>query len=262
MGKYLANNRDRRVLSTQKIYRAVIRAAESRLSDTQPSPITHLDVGAGRGELIREIAKRLQCTSQACDYHVERFEIKDVPIATVNLNSLPLPYSDGQFTLVTCSEVIEHLENYRHLLREACRILNPGGVFVVTTPNVLNMYSRVRYLVSGFANLFGPLPLRNDKLYSTGGHITPITYFYLAHGLADAGFVDIELSVDKTQKTSVFWLTCLFPFVLLGWWWFMNRERRKFKTVTAENEQHVANHLSWAVLVGRTIVVSAVRPSG
>lgn len=244
-------------MSTQGIYAAVIAAAKKRLSSTPA--VRHLDIGAGRGELIEKLRRALPLKSSACDFHVERFVAKDVACAQVNLNHQALPYPDAQFDLVTSSEVVEHVENYRALLREAFRVTANGGVLVVTTPNVLNVNSRVRYLVSGFANLFGPLPVRNDKLYSTGGHITPIPYFYLAHALLDAGFDKVELSIDKVQRTSVFWLVLLAPFIFAGWYRFMARERKNFKTITAENEPLVASHFSWPLLVGRTIVVSAVK---
>ena len=220
----------------------------------------HLDIGAGRGELIEELRRSLPLDSSACDFHVERFAVKDTVCTQVNLNHQPLPYPDAQFDLVTSSEVVEHVESYRALLREAFRVTAGGGIVVVTTPNVLNVGSRVRYLVSGFANLFGPLPVRNDKLYSTGGHITPIPYFYLAHALLDAGFDEVELSIDKVQRTSVFWLVLLAPFIFAGRRRFMKREAKKFKTITAENAPLVAAHFSWPLLVGRTIVASAVKP--
>lgn len=198
-------------------------------------------------------------SSLACDFHVERFAVEGVLCSQVNLNHESLPYPDARFDLVTSSEVMEHVENYRSLLREAFRVTASGGLLVVTTPNVLNAKSRVRYLVSGFANLFGLLPVRNDKLYSTGGHITPIPYFYLAHALLDAGFDNVELSIDKIQKTSVFWLALLAPFIFIGKRRFMTRERKKFKTLTIENEHLVASHFSWPLLVGRSIVVSAIK---
>lgn len=198
--------------------------------------------------------------SSACDFHVERFAAEGVPCAQANLNNAPLPYPDVGFDLVTCSEVVEHLENYRALLREAFRVTAKGGTVVVTTPNVLNANSRVHYLISGFANLFGPLPVRNDKLYSTGGHITPIPYFYLAHALLGAGFENVELDIDKVQKTSVFWLELLALPILVGRLRFMSRERRRFRTITAENAPLVAVHFFWPLLVGPTIVVSAVKP--
>jgi SAM-dependent methyltransferase len=249
-------------LSTQEIYKAVIHTAIRRLGGVGTPPIKHLDIGAGRGELVRAISGKMSCTSFACDYHVELFQATDVPMSAVDLNKFPLPYPDGAFDLVTCSEVVEHLENYRHLFREAYRVLNPGGVFVVTTPNVLNMNSRVRYLLTGFGNLFGPLPIHNERLNSAGGHITPIPYFYLAHGLADAGFVDIEANIDKIQRTSVGWLGLLFPVVILGWQRFLRRERKRYKTLNAENEPYVSKHISWNILVGRSIVCSAIKPKG
>ena len=247
-------------MSTQNIYTAVIDVSKNRLSSHLRGGGRHLDIGAGRGELIQELRHTIPLSSSACDFHVERFEAQDIQCAQVNLNHEPLPYPNTQFDLVTCSEVVEHVENYRALLREAFRVTTNGGIIVLTTPNVLNTNSRVRYLVSGFANLFGPLPVRNDKLHSTGGHITPIPYFYLAHALLDAGFDKVELSIDKIQKTSVFWLALLAPFIFAGRHRFMARERKKFKTITVENEPLVACHFSWKLLVGRTIVVSAVKP--
>ena len=52
--------------------------------------------------------------------------------ADFNIDQLPFP--EGKFDLVTCTEVFEHLENYRHALREAARVLKPGGLLVVSTP--------------------------------------------------------------------------------------------------------------------------------
>ena len=161
--------------------------------------------------------------------------------------------------MVTCSEVIEHLENYRAFVREAHRVLRPGGTLVLTTPNVLNAYSRLRYLASGFANLFGPLPVKSDKLYSAGRHIMPIPYFYLAHALLDADFDSIALDIDKVQRTSVLCLVLLAPLIVPGWLVFWRREDRKYRTLTPDNRAEVARHFSWPLLTGRTIVVSARR---
>jgi len=244
-------------VSTQNIYNAVIRAAGPAFANDA----SHLDVGAGRGDLIKEIRKHAKVKSFACDFHIDRFAA-DVPCEKVNFNHSTLPYQDEQFDVITSSEVVEHLENYRLLLRELFRIAKKDGIVVVTTPNVLNLASRIRYFVSGFANLFGPLPLRNDALYSTGAHITPIPFFYLAHALADAGFDDIKLSIDKAQRTSTFYAVLFYPLIALGKLRFMARERNRYRTITTENEQMVAAHFSWNLLLGRTIVVSARKRQG
>jgi hypothetical protein len=152
--------------------------------------------------------------------------------------------------------VFEHLENYRFIIRDAQRILKKDGVVVVTTPNVLNMKSRIRYLISGFHNMFGPLPTKTDNYHSTGKHITPIPYFYLAHSLMDAGFSDIRLNVDKLQRTSLFYMALIKPIIWPLWKLFLYYERRG-GTLTETNRCHVLRHFSTQILAGRTIILSA-----
>ena len=46
-----------------------------------------------------------------------------------------LPCKDEVFTQVICSEVLEHLLSPSEALREMARILEPGGVAIVSVPN-------------------------------------------------------------------------------------------------------------------------------
>ncbi len=48
-----------------------------------------------------------------------------------------LPFSDGAFDVVLCSEVLEHVEDDRRAVRELVRVLKPGGDLVVTVPRCL-----------------------------------------------------------------------------------------------------------------------------
>jgi SAM-dependent methyltransferase len=246
-------------MSTQDMSTAVVAAATRRLSFAHMGGM-HLDIGAGRGELIRALDSTIPMRSVACDVHVQPLDVDGVPYDQVNLNHEPLPYSDAQFDLITASGVVEHIENYRHLMREMFRTMKGSGIVVITTPNVLNVKSRVRYLLSGFTNLFDPLPVDPDTRSSARRHITSVPYFYLAHALREAGFDKVELAIDRVQKASVGWLVVLFPFLLAGWLRFKAREQKKSKTITVENAPLVASHFSWPLLVGRTIVVSAMKP--
>jgi 2-polyprenyl-3-methyl-5-hydroxy-6-metoxy-1,4-benzoquinol methylase len=45
-----------------------------------------------------------------------------------------LPFADGSFDIVICSEVLEHIEDNRSAVRELVRVLKPGGDLVVTVP--------------------------------------------------------------------------------------------------------------------------------
>jgi SAM-dependent methyltransferase len=242
-------------MSTEKIYNSVLRVLQNRVA--YDDTLKHLDVGAGTGDLISLLAVNYKVQSQACDYHTERFPLKNVPIKQIDLNKEAFPYADVSFDIITSSEVIEHLENFRVVLREMQRILKKDGLLVLTTPNVLNINSRVRYLVSGFANLFGPLPIKHDEVYSCGGHINPVPFFYIAHALADADFTDIRLDIDKIQRSSVLRFFIFWPIILFGWIRFLSREKKKYKTISKANAPFVNQHFSCKILFGRTAIVSA-----
>ncbi len=245
-------------MSTQNIYAAVLRLAEHRAA-TQPFR-KHLDVGAGTGELIRRVRERFGVESAACDYTDKLMALRGQKVDIANLNSQPLPYASGSFDLVTATEVIEHLEHFREAVREFYRVLEPGGLCVLTTPNILNLNSRLRFLWFGYWNLFGPLPVKHGALYSTGGHINPVSYFYIAHALMDAGFARVEWTVDKPQRSAYAKLVLWYPFIRLFGAWAYQREVAKYRTVDELNAPLVRAMNHPDMLLGRTIVVAAVKP--
>lgn len=49
-----------------------------------------------------------------------------------------LPFPDQSFDLVTCNMVVEHLPDPKAVFREFARVLCPGGVLLVHTPNTWN----------------------------------------------------------------------------------------------------------------------------
>jgi SAM-dependent methyltransferase len=246
-------------LSTSHILLAAAEMAKSL--HPQAAASQHLDIGSGHGELIALLREKgLVKHSSACDYTKGLMKLDDVEVAVANLNEAGLPFSDAHFDLVTCTEVIEHLEHYRETLREMYRVLQPSGRLVITTPNILNLKSRIRFLIFGFYNLFGPLHIRESELHLTGGHINPVSSFYLAHSLLDAGFQDIRLSIDKRQSTSMFWLALLYLPIKLFSALTLRKEKARYKTIDAHNEPFVRQVNSIDVLLGRTIVVGCSKP--
>jgi ubiquinone/menaquinone biosynthesis C-methylase UbiE len=245
-------------MSTERIYDAVLNVTSRRLANGTVS--THLDVGAGNGQLVKLFRDRFQVQSSACDYTDQLMKLPGQKVDIVNLNTERFPYPDATFDIVTATEVVEHLERYREVLRDLFRVTKPGGLVILTTPNILNLNSRLRFLWFGYWNLFGPLPVRNSALYSTGGHINPCSYFYLAHALMDAGFDGVELDIDKPQRSAVAKLVLLYPFIKLFGALAYQREENHYRTISPENAPLVQAMNSTPMLLGRTIVVSAVKP--
>ena len=236
---------------------AIVRATIEKIRELSPQLRgDYLDVGSGNGELIDRVIREFPVTPRACDYRGDLMTVEGITVDVVNLNLEPLPYPDASFDLVTCTEVIEHLEHYRAALREMSRVLRPGGVLIVSKPNVLNLRSRLRYLLFGFFNMFGPLPLEDDRHHSTYGHINPVPYFYLAHALSGAGLAHISVAIDKRQRRSFLSLALLWLPIRLFSMLAMQRERReKRRTMDARNEPFVTAMNTNDVLLGRTIIV-------
>ena len=219
----------------------------------------YLDIGAGRGSLIEKVKSKLPVESCACDYTDTLMKLPGQKVDIANLNHEPLPYPDATFDVVTATEVIEHLEDFRQVVREIHRVLKPGGVCILSTPNILNLNSRLRFLWFGFWNLFGPLPVKHSALYSTGGHINPVSWFYVAHALLDSGFPSASPHIDRVQRSSLPKLFFLFPLIKLFGFLAMRRERVRYKTLDEANEPLVAAMNSYEMLVGRTIIAKAVK---
>jgi SAM-dependent methyltransferase len=219
----------------------------------------YLDIGAGRGSLIEKLKSKLSVHASACDYTDTLMDLPGQKVDVVNLNNEGLPYPDASFDIVTATEVIEHLEDFRRVTREIYRVLRPGGICILSTPNILNLNSRLRFLSFGFWNLFGPLPVKNSELYSTGGHINPISWFYVAHAMIDAGFLTVTPHIDRVQRSSLVKLAVFYPFIKFFGTIAMWRERKRYCTIDVENQLLVEAMNGIELLVGRTVIACGVK---
>ncbi len=59
----------------------------------------------------------------------------------------PCPAADGEFSCVVAADIIEHIVDTDAFLEELHRILAPGGLLLVTTPNLGFWLSRLRLLL-------------------------------------------------------------------------------------------------------------------
>jgi SAM-dependent methyltransferase len=223
-----------------------------------------LDIGAGEGYLAQRVhAVMTECglgaRLEACDLFPDNFHVPGVHCHPIDLDGeLPLP--DASVDLAYSVEVLEHLEDQFGFLREVQRVLRPGGRFIVTTPNVLSLTSRLRTLLVGFPELFGPLPLRSEDPQHVGGHIHPASVYFISYMAEKAGFRVAGLRIDRVKSGSVGALV-LWPLLALASLLVSMRVRRKEPVIYAENRVHLRRINSLQVLTGRTIILELVKPA-
>ena len=172
-----------------------------------------LDIGAGQGALSLRL-KQAGARVSACDVVPEQFDVPGVDFRAV-LGDGRLPFGDASMDAAVAVEVLEHIDGHDRFFAEVARVLAPGGIIMFTTPNILSLKSRMRFLFTGFFYSFGPLePFTRDPVSQ---HIAPFTvnryeWMMSQHGLQLAG-----LETDKTQTSSVL-LSLLVPFIRLVTW--------------------------------------------
>jgi ubiquinone biosynthesis O-methyltransferase len=100
-----------------------------------------LDAGCGAGYGSEELAQTAESVI-GVDIAAEAIEFAQDHYRQTNLHfqrasCTALPFAGASFDLVVAFEVIEHLEDWRGFLQEACRVLAPAGQLIVSTPNKL-----------------------------------------------------------------------------------------------------------------------------
>ena len=98
-----------------------------------------------------------------------------------------LPFADASFDRVICSEVMEHVHDYRGAARELARVVRPGGTVAVTIPTATSEQLYLR--------------LGDDYFESPGGHIRIFRPRDLAAALRDAGLRPIGVGFAHALHT-------------------------------------------------------------
>jgi 2-polyprenyl-3-methyl-5-hydroxy-6-metoxy-1,4-benzoquinol methylase len=118
-----------------------------------------LEIGCGAGNLLLQATVRgshpmaLDLSMQALTFVRSRLtdaksgEEAPGDFACVQAIGESLPLAEASFDCVLLSEVIEHLETPQISIREAARVLRPGGQLLITTPNYRSFWPLMEWTI-------------------------------------------------------------------------------------------------------------------
>lgn len=113
----------------------------------------------------------------------------------VQASALRLPLADASVDHIVCSEVLEHLPDYRTALAELRRVLKPGGTLCISVPR--SWPERICWWL--------------EPAYQStpGGHVRIFRQQQLIQALQDRGLVLFHQHGAHALHAPYWWLKCL-----------------------------------------------------
>lgn len=142
------------VREASDFYDSLVRAALRHV----PRGSSVLEVGVGSGYLLTQLSRQARCFCVGIDILSTAMRAAAGTAATHNArikllrgSGFALPFAESKFDVVMSHGVIEHYPRWRALamLREHVRVCKPGGLVVVSVPNILDLLHSMRKLILG-----------------------------------------------------------------------------------------------------------------
>jgi ubiquinone/menaquinone biosynthesis C-methylase UbiE len=167
-----------------------------------------LDVGCGNGRHTAEIC-RWGCRAVGVDVSVQELKMAKYVLGRstsgdeevgrgdfLAADAENLPFKDGVFDRIVCTEVLEHIQDDRAGIKELVRVLKPGGLMAVSVPNYL---PEVLFWTISWGYWHSP-----------GGHIRIYNPGVMAQMLREGGLDLYAQRLRHTIQTVYWFIRCTF----------------------------------------------------
>lgn len=101
-----------------------------------------LDIGCGTGAVLKPLedfgtAYGVELSADAIQF----LKMRDSNLVVRSDVSRSIPFKDDAFSVITCLDVLEHLDDELTLLNEMMRVCKPGGHIILTVPALNALWS-------------------------------------------------------------------------------------------------------------------------
>ena len=158
--RHITQRRSRELLSGLKV------AGEMRI----------LDVGCSFGHKLCLLAKSgaeafgVDIDDSLLEVGLKLAQANQVQVKFFRANAKRLPFANGTFDIVICSELIEHVKDWQKLIEEISRVAKGDGQILISSPNTrslaivktLLIKSHLLYIGKGYERFLAPGKIRRE----------------------------------------------------------------------------------------------------
>lgn len=188
----------------------------------------------------------LKTTQQKFEpFHEPNNDKKQLHLACTD--ALKLPFADESFDKVVCSEVLEHIPDYKGAIKEIERVLKPGGVAAISVPRYFPEWVCWQFSDEYHANEGGHLRIFKEKAFKADIEATGLKFFrrHWAHALHSI-YWWLQCAFWKTKETN--WAVKKWHDLLV--WDMMERPKTTYYLEKALDP-----------LIGKSVVLYFYKPS-
>jgi SAM-dependent methyltransferase len=221
------------------------------------------DLSAGRG-YIAHLFEQAGAIVKAFDLFPDQNKFTNSEVQKIDLQQ-KFPIADASIDLALCCETIEHLPNQHFLFQEVSRIIKPGGIFILTTPNSSSLRSRFSQFIMESEHYGAPAPneLNAFTLWedSKDGYFSKLFISGVLRLRTLAAINHLELKKTYPTKRSSTSILLLFWYPVL---YYFNR--KSFKKQIRQDPEHENTYraifqlnTSINVLLGKHLIMEFIR---
>ncbi|MEI7428836.1 MAG: class I SAM-dependent methyltransferase [Betaproteobacteria bacterium] len=164
----------------------------NQVTKTTKKNITACDVPCGAGSFSRRLAES-GINVTAVDIAAADNFIFDPTKRILHDCNKGLPFDKESLDFVISIEGIEHLENPSEFIRECARVAKPGGLIILTTPNVDSFRSRKYAFFRGYHKYFGP----SENSQKDSGHLLPVDAMFVVNTARKSGLEIVDITSNR-----------------------------------------------------------------
>lgn len=127
-----------------------------------------LDIGCSDLVNTKKYLKNVKNYQLYAFDHFDFIDDRSVEYKKIDLEDEFFPYKENFFDIIIAGQVIEHILNKDHLLKESYRVLKQGGLFICATENIASFDNIISLL-------FGqePISQHTGSKYNTQSFLSP-----------------------------------------------------------------------------------------